>query len=83
MKKLLFLLIVILLGSCTGGTHYEGTLHPSSSKLHNIQVIKIEPSASDCNEIYVKYFSFKDSLYHTCYTQKIFVDTFKVGNIRK
>lgn len=79
MKKLFTALtIVLLLGSCSYPNY-----HPTNTELHNIQVVKLEKSIEYDDRTILTYYSFKDERYKECYVYTIFVDSFKVGSIRK
>ena len=60
---------------------YDGLLHPSSYKLHNIQVV----NTYDFNSTYEKifYFSYTDSSYHKCFIPEVFKADFTTGKIIK
>ncbi len=75
-KLILIGLALAYLSSCV-----SPTLHESNPKLHNIQVINL--TKWDDNLTIMRYYSFKDSGYHKCYINAMFLDSFKIGSIRK
>jgi len=83
MKNLFnLLLITLIMVSCVNDYKYEGFLHPSNPKLHNIQVIKNDIGYGD-KVIYINYYSFTDSSYHRCQIPMIFKLDFTDGVIIK
>jgi hypothetical protein len=77
------ILVAIMFSSCSGDIKYknQGYLHPAMSKLHNIQVIKVDVYNTVYERIY--YYSYKDSAYYTCIIPVIYKEDFKEGNIIK
>lgn len=85
-RSLIYLVVAmygLLLCSCSDTPvieyKYDGFLHPSSPKLHNIQVVNTYYYNDTYEKIY--YFSFKDSTYHKCFIPDVFKSEFQVGKI--
>jgi len=85
MKKLILSLVIVLgivLTNCSSNKIYDGRIHPSNPKLHNIVVLKNYSWETD-NTVKLEYFSFKDSVFHTAIIPVLYKNLYQIGDTIK